>query len=160
MRRRRGVLARGGGSHWPDSTWDRSLSRPRPRFGLDSVIRIQAYGRAATTRGSGSYAVCQVRKAFYVCPFPPQCTSAGILAGGWRLDECGSHRRLRRMSHTATGSAMASAAASRQKPPVGFLWGTIPSNEWGRAHACLETTEVRGCASQGTADALATLGSV
>ena len=83
-----------------------------------------------------------------------------VMAGGSRFDEGGSHRRLRRVSHTATGSAMASAAASRQRPPVGFEWGTLPSNEWGRAHGCLETTEVRGCASQGTADALAAVGSV
>ena len=53
-----------------------------------------------------------------------------------------------------------SAAASRQRPPVGFEWGTLPSNDWGRAHGCLETTEVRGCASQDTVDALAAVGSV
>jgi|LauGreDrversion4_1035100.scaffolds.fasta_scaffold34606_2 hypothetical protein len=83
-----------------------------------------------------------------------------VMAGGSRFDEGGSHRRLRRVSHTATGSAMASAAASRQRPPVGFEWGTLPSNDWGRAHGCLETTEVRGCASQDTVDALAAVGSV
>jgi hypothetical protein len=63
-------------------------------------------------------------------------------------------------SSTTPAAAAASAAASRQRPPVGFEWGTLPSNDWGRAHGCLETTEVRGCASQDTVDALAAVGSV